>query len=571
MDINWNIVLQSVIATAIGGVIVLSVTRGRALWSKAEAKRKTLPADGKKFTLLVAQLEGDTNKTQTEHIVSELEKQFPQHGDVSVHILPYPEALSLGHGDRAKALEAVEKRGQGWLYAKNGDVLIWGKVAGDKVLRLRFLPNRGEGSGEQSYALNETLELPVDFGSDLGAVLAAQAASAISPVYDRAGEALAALIAPIVAKLKPLAESPPASFPDETRAQLWNAYAAGEYRLGEERGDNARLASAIAFCKRTLTVWTRDKVPLRWAKTQNNLGNSLSTLGARESGTARLEEAVSAYRAALLEWTRELVPLDWATTQNNLGLALSRLGERDSGTARLEEAVAACRAALLERTRERVPLKWAMTHNNLGGALWRLGERRSGTAGLEEAVVAYRAALLEWTRELVPLDWAMTQNNLGGALFTLGKWESGTARLEEAVSAYRSALEERTRERVPLDWATTQNNLGLALSRLGERESGTARLEEAVSAHRSALEERTRERVPLDWAGTQNNLGLALSRLGEREAETDKAKACATLKTAREHFAAALEEFRRAGASYYVEGTQGNVAWLDGVIASLCG
>ena len=59
---------------------------------------------------------------------------------------------------------------------------------------------------------------------------------------------------------------------------------------------------------------------------------ALATLGERESGTARLEEAVAAYRAALEEMTRDRVPLDWATTQNNLGTALSdarRAGERD--------------------------------------------------------------------------------------------------------------------------------------------------------------------------------------------------------------------------------------------------
>src|SRR6266851_1281971 len=61
----------------------------------------------------------------------------------------------------------------------------------------------------------------------------------------------------------------------------------------------------------------------------------------REAGTGRLEEAVAAYRLALEEWTRERVPLDWARTQMNLGTALSRLGEREAGTARLEEAVAA--------------------------------------------------------------------------------------------------------------------------------------------------------------------------------------------------------------------------------------
>ena len=106
------------------------------------------------------------------------------------------------------------------------------------------------------------------------------------------------------------------------------------------------------------------------------LGAALSKLGEHESGTARLEEAVAAYRAALQERTRERVPLDWAATQNNLGNALSTLGERQSSTARLEEAVAAYRAALQERTRERVPLDWAAIQNNLQIALEELERRR---------------------------------------------------------------------------------------------------------------------------------------------------------------------------------------------------
>ena len=36
--------------------------------------------------------------------------------------------------------------------------------------------------------------------------------------------------------------------------------------------------------------------------------------------------------------TRERDPLGWAATQNNLGVMLATLGERESGTARLEEA-----------------------------------------------------------------------------------------------------------------------------------------------------------------------------------------------------------------------------------------
>ena len=120
------------------------------------------------------------------------------------------------------------------------------------------------------------------------------------------------------------------------------------YRQGEEFGDNAALVMTIARNRSLLNLATRERVPLQWARTQNNLGNALWRLGERESGTARLDEAVAAFREALKERTRERVPLDWATTQNNLGNALVRLGERESGTARLEEAVAAYREALEE-------------------------------------------------------------------------------------------------------------------------------------------------------------------------------------------------------------------------------
>ena len=59
----------------------------------------------------------------------------------------------------------------------------------------------------------------------------------------------------------------------------------------------------------------------------------MTTYTERESegcpSTERLEQAVTAYTEALKERTRERVPLDWAATQNNLGVALTTLGERD--------------------------------------------------------------------------------------------------------------------------------------------------------------------------------------------------------------------------------------------------
>ena len=169
---------------------------------------------------------------------------------------------------------------------------------------------------------------------------------------------------------------------------------------------------------------TRERVPLHWAMTQNNLGNALLTLGERESGTARLEEAVAAYRAALEEWTRERVPLDWAMTQNNLGSALPTLGERESGTARLEEAVVAYRAALEERTRERVPLEWARPRTISAMRFEARGAReRDGAAGGGGRGLSGGAGGMD--PRAGALDWAMTQNNLGIALLRSGSARAG--------------------------------------------------------------------------------------------------------------------------------------------------
>ena len=86
------------------------------------------------------------------------------------------------------------------------------------------------------------------------------------------------------------------------------------------------------------------------------------------------------------------VPLDWARTQNNQGTALQVFGERESGTAKLEEAVAAYREALKEWTRERVPLDWAMSFGNEGGALMLLAERRGDATMAETAFSQINAA-----------------------------------------------------------------------------------------------------------------------------------------------------------------------------------
>jgi tetratricopeptide (TPR) repeat protein len=344
------------------------------------------------------------------------------------------------------------------------------------------------------------------------------------------------------------------SFRPEVRLAAANAL----LKCAERRGSMGALYSAIEGYRHLLTrEFTRATMPDLWAKTQNELGNALQTVGEREGSSARLAEAVAAFRAALEVYTRAAMPAQWATTQNNLCLALLTLGEREGNPARLKEAVAACSAALEVHTPEAMPVEWAMTQNNLGIALQALGEREGSPTRLTEAVAAFRAALEVRTRKAMPADWAAIQHNLGAALQTLGEREGNQTRLAEAVAAYRAALEVRTRAAVPADWAATQNNLATALQALGEREGSIERLNEAIAAFRAALEVRTRADVPIQWAKTQNNLGNALGELGWRERNPERfVEAIAACR-------AAMQVFEEIQATSYIEAARRNLARIQ--------
>jgi hypothetical protein len=90
----------------------------------------------------------------------------------------------------------------------------------------------------------------------------------------------------------------PSGHPD-ANAYCLQGQADALYREGDERGDNAGLNQSITTWRLVLQYRTRDRVPLDWAMTQNNLGNALGRLGKRESGPARLQEAVVAFDACL--------------------------------------------------------------------------------------------------------------------------------------------------------------------------------------------------------------------------------------------------------------------------------
>jgi tetratricopeptide (TPR) repeat protein len=269
-------------------------------------------------------------------------------------------------------------------------------------MRLYWTPSRdlsGAKTNEKYLPQTETIALPELFWSDPKQILGLLTQTRLSELtFDQPGQFVADRLTPLITQVRALVESKEGVWNSETLAGVWYSLAVALAVYGEQSGKNEPFAESIELYRKVLDEWTRERVPLKWAITQNNLGNALGTLGERESGTDTLTKAVNAYREALKELTRERAPFGWAATQGGLATALALLGEQESDPVKLEEAVTAFREVLKEYTHERVPLHWAKTQNNLGNALQRLGEKLSVTARFEEAVSAYHEALKERTR-----------------------------------------------------------------------------------------------------------------------------------------------------------------------------
>jgi tetratricopeptide (TPR) repeat protein len=129
---------------------------------------------------------------------------------------------------------------------------------------------------------------------------------------------------------------------------------AAELRQMEGQYSVGRLKPFIERSRKILATedWDTDTQ----GKMRVMLAYALRIYGEQSGISQPLDEAIADLEEALKEQTRERVPLEWAATQDELGTALTRLGQREAGTAKLEAAVAAYQEALKERTRERVPL-----------------------------------------------------------------------------------------------------------------------------------------------------------------------------------------------------------------------
>ncbi len=200
------------------------------------------PAEGDRFTILVAHLDGDPTRARFRHILDALENHS------GINLIGYGRVLRVEDiGATADKVAAAERRGRDWLVEMNADVLIWGEVREPgPVLRLRFLSRAGGAATAIPYRLDsETLELPDNFAEDLGNLLFVLALAAAAPATASAGQYLVELLRPVMTKVQNFIEHPPPSLDAGQLRAVRNSAGIAAAILGEQSGEEDWLRWGI--------------------------------------------------------------------------------------------------------------------------------------------------------------------------------------------------------------------------------------------------------------------------------------------------------------------------------------
>lgn len=544
------------------------------LWNFVSQTNALPRADPKAaLVILVTKLQGDESSSQTRHLLASLRTALEpdlrgRHIQViaTQRILAEPSA-----GDIIQNRQGAEKVGQSWLDDSKADILIWGEVAKpDQVIRIYFSLRDDQQKLDKNYVLTNHLELPIEFGEDLGLVMAASiTAIAYGCLCDETKTHRAELLRAAYTRLLAVNASPLtrqgaaacfieiaigdiaytfATRGDDTAnfgkaasaynsvidnlrcaedtniiARAWRNLGFTYFAIGYRGAQADALKAAVGAFREAEKGFTKEKFLPEWAAIQLSLADALSALGGVENNDLILKESVAVEQSVLPYLDPKIVSAQWSRARFGLGFALLRLAALQEGSADLEEGINAMREAVIRWPAKEEPLGLSEAKGLLAFMLWQIGSRDQNAARIEEAAAIYKETIDKWPRGDDETLFNV-RKNYGGALNHLGTLTRNSDWFQQAVAVHRTTIGLVSKRDVPEQWADVNSRLAEALVNFGDSANDDSALKDAVSIYREVLSVWTRDSSPDQWASSQQNLGYVLAQLGKNENDAEYLK-----------------------------------------------
>ena len=253
-------------------------------WLVSRVSVKQLPkATANTFSIGVADLEEDPAGEMKRLIVETL-KEFP-----GIHVMPVPRLIVSDGNGQIHGIKGGHENARILLEQTRANALIWGTVLRHDARTIPKLywtvkqARVGENTGKRYSPTTQDLILPQMFWEDLAEILSLVVVEGYAEFSKLEGHYYADKLAPFIERVKAgIARGiQQESLTGEALARALFVLANSSYEYGLQAGDNATLIEAVTAYRAALEEWTRERVPLQWAGTQNNLGSALQTLGKR--------------------------------------------------------------------------------------------------------------------------------------------------------------------------------------------------------------------------------------------------------------------------------------------------
>ncbi|MEP6065654.1 MAG: hypothetical protein ABJ246_07450 [Paracoccaceae bacterium] len=341
-----------------------------------------------------------------------------------------------------------------WAMCKNAEGVVL-KNLSDRTDRVRGakLLTQSISACQAALEVRTRSKLPGDWAmtqNNLGIALLGQS-------RHTQGKASAEIIAQsVIACQKALQVFTYESYPDQwamTQNNLGHALSDQSSRT-EGNAGLVLLERSISAYLAARKVYTCSSQPLKWAMIQTHLGTAFSAQSRRaeleKDAQKLLAQSEEAYRAALKVYTHKDHPMEWARTKNNLADTLSDMGRLCGGPegARLSaQSAAELNAVCKIYMRDDQPMRWAGAQVNLGKALQLQGVLVGGATGADlitQSIEIYSEAQTVLTRVHDPINWAKTQKNISIALkdrASLSNIEQARVDLTKALKTIDSTLD----------------------------------------------------------------------------------------------------------------------------------
>lgn len=526
---------------------------------------------GSSMSVLVAKLDSDADGSQTRHVVNSITQELDDRLKFQIAVTPCPLEIKLSGDITINQIEA-ESKGRSWLRESGFEILVFGYVAAkDDVLHLYFLNGEAISCGcgsekiqsaSRRYELTRKLELPTDFGNDLGTAIVV---SVLTQQVKYIGEL--GLLNPNSKQIDRLVNAyqrvdsitdaqiraPKQALCGLNYAKAQFTFSVGQYTNNRKMMENGVQKAEQVFkdkeCKFNQEVLFR----VIWAGETLTLAKFTNDRNTFDKAFKLLESTLDSVKAATASpYSVIFIKTTLAEAYRSYGLSFDDLSSIAKSVELAEAQLVAIKRLESSQQSGSVDAILVQTlikpnvYLEIGSSIIEYGWKRRDAKYLKRGIKILEAAIqdidqvenvsrthsskfassilgISSPQEILARQFrALLQDKLAISVRTLGRLLNDVNVLQSSISLFEKVASDWTNLKMPYEAADAKNQIAYSKKLIGEQVGSKDMLEAAIRDFEVVQKTWSKELYPTDWAFVERNKARIIFHIGFLDSDQDK-------------------------------------------------